>query len=911
MRLLSYIFLLLLLPICALSNTRYTSTLPYNFTASQLTGGWDTLKFSGGTNNGVDTVTHAIDTMVPEGDTIFDTSWTITTGGSVLTITPAYSNPIPNYFDSLVIDMRNDSIVFNTNSTDQLTGITINSGSSGRRCRMVTLLGGYKLIGDDTLFGGIFQRSPDTTVNGTIGVAISGNNITLKNFNVYIHGFSFITDEVCKADSTPQWPYYINGYRVALTVLANSGGNGGNWNITIDGGKYIKHTTSFFDRCYYQGRAIDMLSCISGVTDSVGFLYHLRLVNAYIDSYGQGLVMTGYTGMQGVYDIENNYFISDARSDTLWTTDITGQMNVAVDTAGPGPGDDHTDTTCAYVCLGLSNQYAIFLRECSWGTIKNNTVKSGTLFGGCRGIMIERTGHPDSTTLIEGNYVETTEGPDPMYGDVEAHGIRVRYGSATYLKRHRVLRYNHIVTKSDNDENTSYAKTSAVALRYGDALDQPTYDSIYENTFESYAIDSAATTENTAVLFEVGGNMSSVYWANNTLISDTILVRFSKTNTGNSDSLTMLNDTLIGRGSNHGGVVSYYHGSLNNDFRSKQIVVDNIYYKDSAADLNIGFSSDADSLKEQSFYKTLNVTVQGSNNLPVTNANVKVTNAYGNVVLTTTTNSNGLGTGLVKYGYYRHPGDDSTGFNPMSILVYLGSDSTLVSSFTVGYLPANSTDTITLTETIGDGSWGLGHVTSIIDTTVSSFKLAMDFSGQTGDVDSVIVYKGAYDPADVLHEKITTPTDPDTSEITGLDDGIRQYFRTVMWDGITADTNVGFIDMWDSLIQTLLIVDTTTTSFIAQINYTANNVSKLKLVWDTNNVITSAIGADSTVSPTLPDTLQATGLSEGTTYYYWDILSDVAYTDTVGPYEVTIKSESPSSVKNLIGDIRHKGAITR
>jgi hypothetical protein len=176
---------------------------------------------------------------------------------------------------------------------------------------------------------------------------------------------------------------------------------------------------------------------------------------------------------------------------------------------------------------------------------------------------------------------------------------------------------------------------------------------------------------------------------------------------------------------------------------------------------------------------------------------------------------------------------------------------------------------------------GLSHTAIVDDTTVSGFGLNLSFTGQTGNVDSVQIYKGTTSPAGTAAGVGTEISTDTTVTITSVNDGITEYWRTVMWDGAFSDTVDGSVAMWDSLSFALSNVDSTISTFKSRNDYVANTVSSLKMVWDDDNNISGPLGSvEITTGITDPDTLQATGLIDNAKYYYWWIITDKAYTDT-------------------------------
>jgi hypothetical protein len=103
--------------------------------------------------------------------------------------------------------------------------------------------------------------------------------------------------------------------------------------------------------------------------------------------------------------------------------------------------------------------------------------------------------------------------------------------------------------------------------------------------------------------------------------------------------------------------------------------------------------------------RTLQIYVEGNNDVQVAGAACSVWNNYGQLVISGTTNSCGLVSGVVSYWFESYAGD-SIAFNDFRIKAVLGSDTVVNNSFTVGYTTESGLDTLTLLNTAGydDGS---------------------------------------------------------------------------------------------------------------------------------------------------------------------------------------------------------------
>ena len=237
-----------------------------------------------------------------------------------------------------------------------------------------------------------------------------------------------------------------------------------------------------------------------------------------------------------------------------------------------------------------------------------------------------------------------------------------------------------------------------------------------------------------------------------------------------------------------------------------------------------------------------------------------------------------------------------------------GSDS-LKSFSRAGIEPWPSTITLSdlgdATYSFVDGiSYNSGPVISatisITDTNGTSLVLSANLSGGSAPYDSVVYYFSSI-RANVVdlsarESLYTAASDPQTMTIGGLTRNTKYYFRVKVFDNGSGDTTA--IDSITTLnhpsFGTITTIDTTSSSFISSVAYTAVHISKLALVWDDSTGADSSSGRkDSliiTADFTNPDSGVALGLSADSPYCYWWRVEDDGGTTWSSRYYVRTNS---------------------
>jgi hypothetical protein len=139
-----------------------------------------------------------------------------------------------------------------------------------------------------------------------------------------------------------------------------------------------------------------------------------------------------------------------------------------------------------------------------------------------------------------------------------------------------------------------------------------------------------------------------------------------------------------------------------------------IIYLDRARDTDVTWYQTAGPVYDDyTLERTFKVYAKGNNGLPVVGATVTAVNNYGQTALNGTTNSNGRYMDTCRYRRdYWTGGPDSLAFNPFSVKVKYGTDSTLHAK-TIASSAAGGCDTLVLANTAGTGSWEEEEVAGI------------------------------------------------------------------------------------------------------------------------------------------------------------------------------------------------------
>jgi hypothetical protein len=193
---------------------------------------------------------------------------------------------------------------------------------------------------------------------------------------------------------------------------------------------------------------------------------------------------------------------------------------------------------------------------------------------------------------------------------------------------------------------------------------------------------------------------------------------------------------------------------------------------------------------EIKYLRTCSLLVVDTLGVPIENVACSLWNNYDLLVMSGTTNANGILTDTVAWAYFAFGGyaTDSTAYNDMTAKAISGSDSTLMDTITVT-VDQRTLWTIELAATEGGGTLDLTQTLTWIDTLQTRLDAQVDFSQVNGPLDSLWVLFSTTNPPTTRVDSIDGPTDPDTLTFTGLSALTTYYLRTIAKDSLVYDTS--------------------------------------------------------------------------------------------------------------------------
>lgn len=542
---------------------------------------------------------------------------------------------------------------------DTLTFGTAGNGSNwGIRFWGDGQYGGYniKIIG-----GTILHEPSDTTATYNNCVYFAGGN------NIYFENTNFI----------------IKGYNSHLLERPSSG-----WpikNVEFNGGRWRSDVTGFSSRCQYDGAGARLFNALQPVSGSD---YHFKIHDIVMESCpGQGLILEGKTFLY------NCSLTIDARND-FYTYPSGG------------------------VCNSSANSFAIITQILQPGSkIYGNTIRAGTQYSGCDGgilLQLSKGSAADPVEIYE-NDIELHRGHDAYYWNLNVKAFKSRYAN-----KHVWIHNNRFAAIVGNTSESSYGVngTTVDVVSYSDAGSDwaagryPDSFLVYENNrieaiavgndFEDLRCARFALEDNNGYTWEGAGNV----WRNNHIITSHIGYQIGGyDNNGECHQLLIEGDTVEFSNNSYAGFTQYSYflgfnsSSLNNYVRD-------MVYLNGADDKSFDYINNAGE-KTVFLQRTLKVFIKGNNDLPIVNAACSVWNNYNDLVFAGYSDSGGMVAGVADYWKEAEDAPDIS-YNNFSIKAVFNSDQANNPSFTVGWIPAEGTDTLTLSNTTGTGEWGAG-----------------------------------------------------------------------------------------------------------------------------------------------------------------------------------------------------------
>ncbi len=508
----------------------------------------------------------------------------------------------------VLVDLGDDTISFGEGGNDGAYGLRI-TGTSSYYPHDIEVRGGY-----------ILHNPPDTTVDGVTSLSLSGYRLLIKDVTATVKGY--------------------NG-----TVVLGTGRYC--YESVIDGGRFRSYVTGFDSRCNYDACVIKLYNLYQEAIDEDGAEYHWKVRHAVVENGPHvGIFLAGREGGDH-YAIGEIYACSistDARNDFY---------------------DSYQGT-----CLSCTNPYGISCRHVDAGTvIRKNTIKSGTQFGGNRGILFEYgRGSESNPIIVDSNYVYVHEGPNVEYGDrLPVHGLRIRYAP-----QHFRVYDNVFISVADNSESTTHTGPGAVSARL--SLNQPTADiRLSNNRIESQALSSSGV-DCWAMDFDGVDYDSMIFLNNNRISSSGYIYKFGDIGTQDigptgimieGDTVEFLSPTV--------SPATYYLGHLSNDWNCSRNYACDVVYEGGTSYDDIHFANDG--TLDIKIQKTLSVYVRDTIGQAIPGASVAVRNHYGQTVISGMTGTTGSVSGRVTYLFRSRTATDSTNYNSFDIVVWKSSDS--------------------------------------------------------------------------------------------------------------------------------------------------------------------------------------------------------------------------------------------
>jgi len=534
----------------------------------------------------------------------------------------------------------------------------------------------------------------------------------INSYDVHIKGGAIVVDPAPSESDTSYSDIMTDNKCIILSLVhdieidsvscqtAGQNSNGLFWgntsvfyNVEVYGGSWISKCSVWVNREDYDGSMINLRIDDQLTADSDSFNVKIYDIDTLF-SYGQGIVVQSYAGKYYPKAfIYNNNVCGDARNYRCeWRTQSPGAESNRCSSANP---------------------YGIHLSTAGPSEVYGNTVHSGSLRGGCRGILIENVkGTPTNPVKCYNNNLDGIhEGPYAEAGESgiagSMHALRIRALDSLYQEYIEVYG-NTFTAYADSlplSDTLTYGDTAAV---YGKKIqicmfsmqyDNDSNISIWGNTFEAIALDSGVT-QCCAFYARELTYPDNVLDSANTFISNLHPVEIG---TGCGD-YTFIMDTLeFGADTVYPTddmATIHVEGSY-----SGEIIFHDCVFRYGTAENDVDYLGAATG--EMWFKRTCSLYVQGSNDLPVVNAACTLWNAYDQLVTFGVTDNGGLICDTVTY-YYDSNSGDSAAFNDFTFHAQYDTDKASNDAFTVGQTAAGATDTLTLTETEGTGEWGGG-----------------------------------------------------------------------------------------------------------------------------------------------------------------------------------------------------------
>jgi hypothetical protein len=555
------------------------------------------------------------------------------------------------------------SLPFTLNSTYNYDTVTIQGTKLSSNGSGITISGHdivLNLLTDSIVYG--------VTANRSVGLDIRGYNNKVMGGRI-IQGGHTDSCTAIELNNTHDLLLhdvfmYPQGHN-SKGINCPSGASPGNYNIEMDGGGGASFCHSYVSRCAGDGNFIWFGNHWAGIG-----AYAFKVHDVVVDSCPEvGINVSGADHGTGT----DTCFIYNC---TITVDALNELYTYPVDNA----------------CKSAGNAYGLAIGGFSGGSkVYGNKVRSGTSHAGGRGIILSEcvgtAGHP---VEIYNNDFDCHEGPDAALGDANFVQVyRSRWGNA-YIHVHD----NSFVARAgvgSSYTNNAFAARVECTNEEGHT---PDHNMVIEhNLFAAYGYNSS--TSACAMAIESFDGLNNL-WTGNTYISSGDIVRMSETNWGCNGAL-MVGDTLRFHTTTSSTprtvVLGYYnYPSINNIMRD-------CVYQNGANDTNIVMVGST-AAQDVRLERTITVVVVDTAGCPISGVNVQITNGYGRVVGTGTTNGyGGLASDAVVTYWYETRGLDSIDYNNFTITATKSTDS---DSKTVAVSASLTRVQLTLDNTLGD-----------------------------------------------------------------------------------------------------------------------------------------------------------------------------------------------------------------
>lgn len=576
-----------------------------------------------------------------------------------LPLTVATSNRI--YLTSGNISSATDGIIFGNSSNNvslHLGDDTLFFGTgNGNNNRGLKWLGnGYPGGRDITIKGGaIVHGATDTTASGNVCFLFAGGcEILLDSVDAMVLGFD-------------------------AHVVQGAGSAWKTWDVAARGGHWTSNVTAYISRCQQGGAVVinEQGNLAVDFDTIVGFSYHYDFDGVTIDTAPNAGVY--FSGKLRLYGLD---ILTDARNDNY---------------TYPSGG----------VCWGSTNSACIAVNRVEPGSIiRKNTLRAGVKwFGADEGVLLETClGTVADPIYVDSNIIQDIHrGQDAYYGDLNVKGIKSRYHNKNVFIEHNDI----TAWVGDSSGNTSYGPKGVIleivshqnqGCDWGSGNGADTNVFWQNNTGVINATDSIIDSRNSAAhpgnmvtavrlaLMNEGGY--SFYGSGNRIrrnnwTSPHVLYKVAGYDAaGNCDSAFIIEDTVQWSTPEYANIAKYVFDVGYDGQAFGNMALDVKYAGKTGDSLTAGTainmrSDGAAGERDIALDRTLNITVNGNNSLPVSGASYWIVNGYGDTILTGTTGANGLISGVVRIWHeFRNATDSTTGYNDFTFKTLMGTDST-------------------------------------------------------------------------------------------------------------------------------------------------------------------------------------------------------------------------------------------